>query len=420
MPDMSSASRHHPRGRAFTHQGYTLYWFAHMLGRIGMEVQITGVSWHVYTLTGEPLALGLIGLAQFAPFLLLFLIAGAAADRFQRTTILGICAALQTVCSMLLCLLTVTGTVHFSSIFVVLVLLGVSRAFQSPAQQAIVPILVPKEHFASAIAWTATGNQFARIGGPALAGGLLLLGQELVYVTAIGCFALAAVLTFLIRVQTQQISKTPLSWSTLLAGFRFIWSRQIILGMIGLDLFAVLLGGATALLPIYAVDILHVGAVGFGSLRAAHTLGAFAGALYMTQYPIARRAGMTLLSAVVIFGIAIVTFGLSTQFWLSLLALFVMGAADAVSMFIRSHVVQVITPDDMRGRVSAVNAVFIGASNELGGFESGVTAAWWGVVPAVVVGGLGTIVVTLLFAGLFPRLRQVDSLAHDDLVSTYR
>jgi MFS family permease len=358
-------------------------------------------------------------LAQFAPFLVLFLVAGAAADRFQRATILGVCVSLQTVCSLLLLVFTATSTVDFPRIFAVLILLGMARAFQNPAQQAIVPILVPQEHFANALAWTATGNQLARIGGPALAGGLLILGQEFVYLTALGCFALAAILTFLIRANTQLISKARPSWFTLLAGFRFIWARQIILGAIALDLFAVLLGGATALLPIYAIDILQVGEIGFGSLRASHVVGAFAAALALTQRPVKRRAGVTLLAAVVIFGTAIVTFGLSTYFWLSLAALCIMGAADAISVFIRTYVVQIMTPDDMRGRVSAVNSVFIGASNELGEFESGLTAAWWGVVPAVVIGGLGTIAVTGLFAWLLPQLRTVDSLDYDDLVGKY-
>jgi hypothetical protein len=235
-----------------------------------------------------------------------------------------------------------------------------------------------------------------------------------------GCFALSALLTFLIRTNTQVINRSRPSLSTLLAGFAFIWSRQTILGVIVLDLFAVFLGGATALLPIYAIDILHVSEVGFGSLRAMHMAGAFTCALYLTQRPVRRRAGMKMLSTVGIFGAAIVVFGLSTSFWLSLAALFVIGASDAISVFIRNHLVQIIPPDTMRGRVSAVNAVFIGASNELGEFESGLTASWWGVVPAVVVGGLGTLTAALLCARLLPQLRQVDSLDHDDLIRNYR
>lgn len=409
-----------PRQQAFAHRDFTLFWLSRVLGRLGIELQITGVSWHVYELTGEAFDLGLVGLAQFAPFLVLFLIAGAAADRFQRAKLLGFCIALQTACSILLYAITATGSATFPRIFVVLVLLGISRAFQSPAQQAIVPLLIPKKQFANAVAWTASGTQLVRVSGPALAGGMLILGQDVVYGSAILCFASATVFTFMIGANTQVLSKTSWNPSTLLGGFRFIWSRQVMLGTIGLDLFAVLLGGATALLPIFAVDILQVGKVGFGVLRAVHMVGAFVCALYLTRWPIQRHAGKALLISIVVFGSSIVLFGLSTSFYLSLAALFIMGAADAISVFIRSFVVQIITPDDMRGRVSAVNAVFIGASNELGEFESGITAAWWGVVPAVVVGGLGTVIVTLLFAWRMPQLRHIDSLAHDDLVRKYQ
>lgn len=406
--------------QAFAHRDFKLFWLSRVLGRFGIELQITGVSWHVYQLTGQAFDLGLVGLAQFAPFLLLFLIAGAAADRFQRAKLLALCVTLQTACSMLLFSLTISGHVTFPRIFLLLVIMGIARAFQSPAQQAIVPLLIPKEHFANAVAWTATGTQLVRVSGPALAGGMLILGQDVVYGSAIVCLAISALLTFLIQANTQILSTTPWSLTTLLGGFRFIGSRQIILGTIGLDLVAVLLGGATALLPIYAVDILQVGTVGFGVLRSVHMAGAFMCALYLTRWPLQRHAGVALLTSIVVFGMSIVIFGISTSFFLSLMALFTMGAADAISVFIRSFVVQIITPDDMRGRVSSVNAVFIGASNELGEFESGLTAAWWGVVPAVVVGGLGTIAVTLLFAWRLPQLRQIDSLDHDDLVARYR
>jgi MFS family permease len=410
----------HAHQQAFAHRDFTLYWLSRVLGRFGIELQITGVSWHVYALTGNALDLGLVGLAQFAPYLVLFLIAGAASDRFQRAKLLGFCIALQTAGSILLFAITATGSATFPRIFVVLVVLGISRAFQSPAQQAIVPLLIPKDLFANAVAWTASGNQLVRVSGPALAGAMLILGQDVVYGCAIACFASAAIFTFMIRANTQVLSKAPWTVSTLLDGFRFIWSRQVMLGTIGLDLFAVLLGGATALLPIYAVDILHVGKVGFGVLRAVHMVGAFVCALYLTRRPIQRHAGTALLTSIMVFGSAIVVFGLSSAFYISLTALFVMGAADAISVFIRSFVVQIITPDIMRGRVSAVNAVFIGASNELGEFESGITATWWGVVPAVVVGGLGTVIVTLLFAWRMPQLRHIDSLAHDDLVRNYQ
>ncbi len=410
----------HPRAPAFQSRDYTLYLYARVLGACGMEFLSVGVSWQVYQLTGQAFDLGLLGFAQFAPFVLLFLPAGAAADRWPRARILGTCAALETLCALGLGLLTLTSTASFPRLFTLLVCLGVARAFQSPAQQAIVPLLVPPRHFASAVAWTTMGSQIARIGGPALAGGLLLLGQECVYGAAVGCLALSTGLTWLIRAQTQIVSQERPSLTTLLAGAQFLWSRPVMLGTITLDLFAVLFGGATALLPIYAVDILHVGEVGFGCLRAAHMAGALVCTLYLSQRPVRRQAGNLMLGMVALFGVTVVVFGLSTWFWLSLVVLALMGAADAVSMFIRSHVIQLIPPDDMRGRVSAVNAVFIGASNELGAFESGLTAAWWGVVPAVVVGGCATIAVTLLCLWRLPQVRGMDSLEQEAMIRQYR
>lgn len=399
---------------------YKLYLVSRVLAACGTEFQSVGVSWHVYQLTGQAFDLGLIGFAQFAPFLLLFLVAGAVADRLPRAKILGACGTLQTVCALLLGILTWTHTASFPLLLALLVLLGVARAFQSPASQAILPLLVPPEAFPRAVAWTTLGTQAARIGGPAVAGGLLLLGQGYVYGAAIGCLAVSTLLTWLIQATTQVVSQAPRSLATLLAGARFIWARPVILGTITLDLFAVLFGGATALLPIYAADILHVGELGFGCLHAVHMLGAMLCTLYLTQRPVQRHAGSLMVGMVGCFGITIVVFGLSTSFWLSLLALGVMGAVDAVSMFIRSHVVQLIPPDDMRGRVSAVNAVFIGASNELGAFESGVAAAWFGVVPAVVGGGLITLAVTVLCWWRWPQLRAMDSLEHEAMIRQYR
>ncbi len=316
--------------------------------------------------------------------------------------------------------MTVTSNVDFSSIFTILIFLGIARAFQAPAQQAIVPLLVPKEHFANAIAWTSSGFQMARIAGPGIAGIMIIAGEQWVYGAAVILFILSTTFTFFIKTNTQVISRAPITVENILAGFKFIMKRQIIIGSIGLDLFAVLLGGATALLPIFATDILNVGPAGFGALRATHMIGAFATALFLTQYPISRHAGKKLLAAVAIFGAGIIVFGISTSFWLSLAALFVLGAADSVSVFVRHNLVQIITPDYMRGRVSAVSSVFVGASNEVGEFESGVTAEWWGVVPAVVVGGAGTIFIAGLFAKIFPQLREVDSLNPDDLIRKYQ
>jgi MFS family permease len=405
---------------AFQHPDFRVFWLARVLGVFAIDMQITAVSWQVYQLTGKPLDLGLVGLTQFAPFFCLFLVAGTVADRFQRKRIMSVCVSLQTVCAIAFFTMTASGNSSFPIILSILVFLGIARTFQSPAQQAIVPLLVPKEHFANAVAWTSSGFQMARIAGPGIAGIMIVAGEQWVYGTAVILFFCSAALTFLIKTNTQIISTAPITIENILAGFKFIMRRQIIIGAIGLDLFAVLLGGATALLPIYATDILNVGSAGFGALRATHMVGAFAGALFLTQYPIRRHAGRTLLIAVAIFGLGIIVFGISTLFWLSLGALFVLGAADSVSIFVRNNLVQIITPDEMRGRVSAVSSVFVGASNEVGEFESGVTAEWWGVVPAVVVGGIGTIFIAGLFAKIFPQLREVDSLDPDDLVRKYQ
>jgi len=383
-------------------------------------MQITALSWQVYQLTGKALDLGLVGLAQFMPFLMLFLISGSVADRYQRKKIMSICVAIQMLCALAFFIMTVTGNANFLAIFTILIFLGIARAFQSPAQSAIVPLLVPKEHFANAIAWTSSGFQMARIAGPGIAGIIIIAGEQWVYGTAIILFVFSTIFTLMVRTNTQIISHVPVTIDNILAGLKFALKRQIIIGSIGLDLFAVLLGGATALLPIFATDILNVGPAGFGALRATHMIGALIGALTLTQYPISRHAGKKLLSTVAIFGLGIIVFGISTSFWLSLSALFILGAADSVSVFIRNNLVQIITPDNMRGRVSAVSAVFIGASNELGELESGVTAHFWGVVPAVIIGGIGTVFISGLFAMIFPQLREVDSLNHDDLVRKYQ
>jgi MFS family permease len=420
-PTIPADKQRSSAGRAaFGHADFRYYWLARVLGVLAIDMQMTAVGWQVYTLTGNALDLGLIGLAQIIPFFLLFPVSGIAADRIPRKRIMTACVSVQTLCALLFFTLTMAQAITFPLMLIILLVLGVARSFQSPAQQAIVPVLVAKAHFANAVAWTAIASQTARIAGPGIAGLMIIAGETWVYGVVALLLVSSTILTFQIKANTQIISKEPLSINTVLAGFRFILRRQIILGVITLDLFAVLLGGATALLPIYAKDILMVGPWGFGILRAMHMVGAFSGALFFTRWPIRRHAGIKLLSAVGIFGTAIVVFGLSTNLWLSVAALVTLGAADAVSVFIRGNLVQIITPDDMRGRVTAVNAVFIGASNEFGEFESGLTAAWWGVVPAVVVGGVGTICVAVLFAALFPQLRRIDSLDPDDLMRRYR
>jgi hypothetical protein len=322
--------------------------------------------------------------------------------------------------------MTATGNARFDLIFGLLVLFGVARAFQSPVQQSIVPLLVPSHAFPNAIVWNNMGGKIARIVGPA-AGGLLIalgdrtgMGEAVVYATSTLLLLAALIATVLIRPTRQIISKEPVSVGSLLAGLRFIWTRKVILGATLMDLFAVLFGGAVALLPIYAKDILQVGPEGFGLLRAALMGGAFTGGLVLARVPVTRNAGAALLGAAALFGFAVIVFGASTSFWLSMVALAVMGAADIVSVFVRHSLVQLVTPDEMRGRVGAAVGVMIGASNELGEFESGLTAHWWGTVPAVLVGGAVTVTVAGIVALTCPALRKVDSLDADDLVRRYR
>jgi MFS family permease len=409
------------RGRtALQHPDYRNYLVLRVAARASIEMLVTGVSWHVYEMTGDPFSLGIVGLVQFLPFLFLFLVSGEVADRVPRILILRVTLAVQMACAAVFLGLTASGNASFGSFVVILVVLGIDRAFQSPAAQAVLPLLVPPEHFANAVAWNSMGFGAARIVGPAVAGGLLVAGESVVYGTSMVLLAVSSLLTFFVHPARQDSGGGRITMDTVLAGFRFIWSRQIILGAITLDLFAVLLGGATALLPIFAADILGVGEVGFGALRTALVIGSLLASIFLAQRPIHRHAGRKLLVSVAIFGLAICLFGFSEWFWLSFLALLVMGAADGVSMYVRANLVQMVTPDAMRGRVSAVEAIFIGASNQVGEFESGVTAAWWGVVPAVLVGGIGTLVVAAASLAVFPRLARVDSLDPDDLVRRYR
>ncbi len=343
---------------AFVHTDFRRYWLARILGALAIDMKITAVGWQVYATTGRPFDLGLVGLVQIVPFFLLFPLAGIAADRLPRKRVLAACISVQAVCAIAFCSLTIIGTITFPFMLMILTVFGLARAFQTPTQQAIVPGLVPASAFSNALAWNATANQAARIAGPGIAGVMIMAGEAWVYGAVAICLLIASGLTFRIRAQTQITSHTPLSVGTVFAGFQFIWHRPSLLGAISLDLFAVLLGGATALLPIYAKDILKVGPWGFGLLRGAHMLGACSGALYFTQHPIRRRAGHKLLAGVGLFGFSIVIFGLSTHLGLSLAALWTLGAADSVSAFIRNNLVQLMTPDHMRGRVSAVSSVF--------------------------------------------------------------
>jgi len=398
---------------AFTHPDFVLFQIARFLIVAAVEMQAVAVGWQVYDITHRALDLGLVGLAQFLPGILLFLVSGHASDRFERRKVLGICYAGYALCSGLLLILAERGTHTVRPIYAVLILLGVVRSFNGTASRSILPQLVPEEHFPNAVAWNATTFQAATILGPSL-GGILYAafqGPSAVYaaatLTAVG--ALAS--TFRIRTRPQARRREPTTLKTVFAGLHFIWREKLILGAISLDLFAVLLGGAVALLPVYAREILHTGPWGLGLLRTAPGVGAALMAVALAHRPLRGRAGVTLLWAVAGFGIFTILFGVSRSLILSLVSLVLLGAADMISVIIRATLVQLRTPDEMRGRVTAVDMVFIGTSNEFGQFESGVTAQWFGTVPAVLLGGVGTLVVIALWAWMFPELRHTGTLS---------
>jgi len=383
---------------------------------LAVQMQSVAVGWQVYDISHSPLSLGLVGLAQFLPIFGLTLIAGHVADRFDRRRILTVCISLQLLCSALLLAIMFSGTRDVRPIYAVLFLFGVARSFSAPATQSILPNLVPRELLSSAFAWNSSSFQTMTIAGPAMGGLVYALGSGAVYALAAALFAVAILATLAIRTPIVQADGRGMDWNSLLAGIRFIRARPAIAGAISLDLFAVLFGGATALLPVYARDILVIGPLGLGLLRSAPAVGAVTVGLILAHRSLGRHAGRTMFAAVAIFGIATIVFGLSRNFIVSLLALAVLGAADMISVFVRQNLVQRSTPDAMRGRVNAVNFLFIGASNELGEMESGATAAWFGSVEAVVVGGMGTLIVMGLWAWLFPQLRRVDRLEDVELV----
>jgi MFS family permease len=392
---------------------------ARFLSIVSSEMISVAVGWQIYNLTHRPLDLGLVGLAQFAPGVLLFLLAGHTADRYSRQSILRICYGGFALCSVVLLALTFRGLASIWPVYAVLIANGAVRAFNAPAGQAFLPQLVKPEHFPNAVTWGSSLFQTATILGP-MAGGLIygLVGSPApVYACATVAYLAAVFLLSTIRVDIAPRKSQEEPVGVILDGLRYIWRNKLILGCMSLDLFAVLLGGAVALLPVYAREILHAGPYGLGVLRAAPGLGAVTVAILLAHYPLRRRAGLSMLYCICGFGVFTIVFGLSRSITLSLIALMLTGAFDMVSVIVRSTLVQLTTPDEMRGRVSAVNMLFIGASNEVGQFESGITAQWFGAVPAVILGGVGTIAIVVLWNWLFPSLRRVDQLVSDKTVA---
>ena len=385
------------------------FWLARCLGLTANQMLMLAVSWYVYDLTGSAMDLGWVGLIQFVPALLMTLPAGHVVDRHHRARVFALCLGVQAVVALVLLASVEQQRIGRDLMFVIAGVLGVVRAFQMPAQQAITPALVPPSLLQRAIALSSSGVQASVIAGPALGGLIYAVSAAAVYATCASLLLIGMVLTLWVRYHHVPGTHSA-SWASALAGLRFVWQRQELLGAISLDLFAVLLGGATALLPIYARDILHTGPEGLGLLRAAPALGALAMSLWLARRPLQRHVGRKLLVSVAVFGLATLVFALSEQFWLSLLALAITGAADNVSVVVRLTLLQLETPDEMRGRVSAVNGIFIGASNQLGEFESGLTAAWLGPVGSVLLGGVGTVLVALSWRHWFPALARRDRL----------
>lgn len=379
---------------------------ARFLASLGAQIQVVAVGWQMYDTTGDPLDLGLIGLSQFIPFVTLILPAGHVADHYNRARIVTTCYMASSLCALALLIMTLRGALSAWPIFTVMMALGAARAFAMPGAQSLLPNLVPTDAFRRAVALNSSSQQVATILGPAVGGVLYLAGPSVVYATTMTLALAAALLMFQVRGASEPVNTTrePLSLETLLSGLKFVRSRPVVLGAISLDLFAVMLGGATALMPMFASDILHVGPTGLGLLRTAPGIGAAACGFALALSPISRHVGPWMFGGVAMFGVATIVFGLSTNFYLSMVALIVLGAADMVSVYVRHLLVQLDTPDYIRGRVSAVASVFIGASNELGDFESGVMAKWWGAVRAVLIGGVATLVVTGLWARWFPIL----------------
>lgn len=412
---------------AFASRDFRRYQLARGAAVLGAEAQSVAVAWHIYSITHRAIDLGYTGLALFLPSLLFLLVAGHIADRFDRRRILLLFYGLQMVCALALVGLAHSGSQNVFPIYVVLFIVGTGRAFAGPAGTSLIPHLVPEKHFVNAITWGGAIFQFANVTGPAIGGLLFTLpllrwfpgwgleGAGIVYIFNVFTLFWFLVLVASLDTRPGRMEHRATSVKVILAGFQYVSRSPMLLGAISLDLFVMLLGGAVALMPIFAQEILRAGPVGLGMLRAAPAAGAVTMSLLMARFPFRHHAGRRLFAAVGMFGVATVVFGLSRSMWISLVALAVSGAADSVSVVVRGALVQLATPPEMRGRVSAVNSLFIGASNELGAFESGLTAQWWGAVRATILGGVGALVVSGLWAVIFPSMSRIDELTAEAL-----
>ncbi|HYK71838.1 MAG TPA: MFS transporter [Pseudoneobacillus sp.] len=387
------------------------FWFSRILSSTSFQMLSVAIGWQMYELTHDAFSLGLVGLAQFVPMVLLTLVVGQAADRFDRRRIVFLCQIVESVIAALLLFGNFAGWLGRDQILLAAAILGACRAFEGPTSSALLPMLVPKNILQQAISISTTAGQTSQILGPSLGGVLFSIGPAFVYGTSTIALLVAAILTFFIRVEQSVRQAEPVTLRSIFSGLEFVFRKPIILGTISLDLFAVLLGGATALLPIFAQDILHTGPWGLGLMRTAPAVGALLMSIILAYYPLRRAFGPTLFGALAIFGLSTMMFAISTNIILSLVALLLIGASDVISVVIRSSLVQLQTPDEMRGRVNAVNSLFIGSSNQLGEFESGMLAGFIGAAPAALIGGLGTIVVAGLWMYLFPSLRNIRSLS---------
>ncbi len=405
---MSAHAPSEPNKLAFSYPGFRFFWLTTLLVSFAVQIMSVSIAWQIYDVTGNAFLLGLVGLCLFLPALLLILVTGLTADRFNRRGIMAVCLSVELLCALGFLALVNVEAHEVWPIFVILVVLGTARAFWGPAAQSLAPNLVPPEALSNAITINASAWQFASITGPAAGGLLYGLSPSFAFGTGAALLICAVVTVLLIPRPARRESHQATSLETMFGGFRYIFSNKVVLGAISLDMFAVLMGGAVALLPVYTKDILHAGPTELGLLRAAPGMGAIVMALWLTRFPVRDHAGKILFLFVGLFGAFTVVFGFSTTVWVSIPALALVGASDMVSVSIRETIMQLWTPEEVRGRVNAVNSVFIGASNELGEFESGITASWWGIVPAVVVGGAATLAVAATWTRVFPVLRRLD------------